>query len=209
MDKNEHAYEQATSIALHAHGQPVRRSRPGRPHDARASIARSLLLECERRNHRPADGADNALLRVGYDDSVLYTAASTWDVAFVEELLERELLLVFSKDGYGVCSTRQRGEGALTCSRCWSTMPCRRVFDELPGRRRWLWARLCVPAGDGEPGRSSHGERQERGDAEEGRSGPPACPWIHRAACHCWERPTGGLQGLGALAGRRALPARA
>ncbi|CAL4886870.1 unnamed protein product [Urochloa decumbens] len=71
----------------------------------RASIARSLLLECECRNHRPAGGAgagENTLLRAGYGGWVLYTAASAGDAAFVRELLERDPLLVFGEGEYGV-----------------------------------------------------------------------------------------------------------
>jgi len=69
----------------------------------RASVARSLLLECECRNpnhHRPAPAAgagENTLLRAGYGGWVLYTAASAGDAAFVRELLERDPLLVFSE----------------------------------------------------------------------------------------------------------------
>ncbi|KAG2652114.1 uncharacterized protein LOC120656336 [Panicum virgatum] len=68
----------------------------------RASIARSLLLECECRNHRPAGGGENTLLRAGYGGWVLYTAASAGDVAFVQELLNRDPLLVFGEGEYGV-----------------------------------------------------------------------------------------------------------
>ncbi|RLM80838.1 ankyrin repeat and death domain-containing protein 1A [Panicum miliaceum] len=68
----------------------------------RASVARSLLLECECRNHRPAGGGENTLLRAGYGGWVLYTAASAGDVAFVQELLDRDPLLVFGEGEYGV-----------------------------------------------------------------------------------------------------------
>ncbi|KAF8693688.1 hypothetical protein HU200_039103 [Digitaria exilis] len=68
----------------------------------RASVARSLLRECECRNHRPAGGGENTLLRAGYGGWVLYTAAAAGDVAFVRELLERDPLLVFGEGEYGV-----------------------------------------------------------------------------------------------------------
>ncbi|KAL6899357.1 hypothetical protein ACP4OV_006015 [Aristida adscensionis] len=68
----------------------------------RASVARSLLHECECRNHHPGGGGENTLLRAGYGGWVLYTAASAGDVAFVQELLERDPLLVFGEGEYGV-----------------------------------------------------------------------------------------------------------
>ncbi|XP_062222851.1 uncharacterized protein LOC133921826 [Phragmites australis] len=69
----------------------------------RASVARSLLLECECRNHHPGGrGGENTLLRAGYGGWVLYTAASAGDMAFVQELLSRDPLLVFGEGEYGV-----------------------------------------------------------------------------------------------------------
>ncbi|WVZ74728.1 hypothetical protein U9M48_022879 [Paspalum notatum var. saurae] len=72
----------------------------------RASVARSLLMECECRNHRPGPAAagrgENTLLRAGYGGWVLYAAAAAGDVAFVRELLERDPLLVFGEGEYGV-----------------------------------------------------------------------------------------------------------
>ena len=68
----------------------------------RASVARCLLLECECRNHRPAGGGENTLLRAGYGGWVLYMAAAAGDVAFVQELLSRDPLLVFGEGEYGV-----------------------------------------------------------------------------------------------------------
>ncbi|KAE8819635.1 hypothetical protein D1007_02280 [Hordeum vulgare] len=55
----------------------------------RASVARDLLLECECKH-----GAGNTLLRVGYGGWMLYTAASVWGAGFVQELLDRDPLLV-------------------------------------------------------------------------------------------------------------------
>ena len=65
----------------------------------RASVARCLLLECECRNHRPAGGGENTLLRAGYGGWVLYMAAAAGDVAFVQELLSRDPLLVCTARG--------------------------------------------------------------------------------------------------------------
>ncbi|PNT68977.1 hypothetical protein BRADI_3g47950v3 [Brachypodium distachyon] len=63
----------------------------------RASVARSLLLECECKH-----GAENTLLRAGYGGWLLYTAASAGDMGFVQELLDRDPLLVFGEGEYGV-----------------------------------------------------------------------------------------------------------
>ncbi|XP_062219549.1 uncharacterized protein LOC133919232 [Phragmites australis] len=68
----------------------------------RASVARSLLLECECRNHPLPGGGGNTLLRAGYGGWLLYTAASAGDMAFVQELLDRDQLLVFGEGEYGV-----------------------------------------------------------------------------------------------------------
>ncbi|KAK3154559.1 hypothetical protein QOZ80_2BG0192120 [Eleusine coracana subsp. coracana] len=69
----------------------------------RASIARNLLMECECRNHHPSGrGGENTLLRAGYGGWVLYTAASAGDMAFVQELLDRDPLLVFGEGEFGV-----------------------------------------------------------------------------------------------------------
>ncbi|CAM0945361.1 unnamed protein product [Alopecurus aequalis] len=63
----------------------------------RASVARSLLQECECKH-----GAENTLLRAGYGGWLLYTAASAGDMGFVQELLDRDPLLVFGEGEYGV-----------------------------------------------------------------------------------------------------------
>jgi ankyrin repeat protein len=70
----------------------------------RASIARNLLMECECRDHHPDSlgGGENTLLRAGYGGWVLYTAASAGDMAFVQELLDRDPLLVFGEGEFGV-----------------------------------------------------------------------------------------------------------
>ncbi|CAK7332365.1 unnamed protein product [Dovyalis caffra] len=62
----------------------------------RSHVARQLLLECETKRGR------NSLIRAGYGGWLLYTAASAGDGAFVNELLERDPLLVFGEGEYGV-----------------------------------------------------------------------------------------------------------
>ncbi|KAL9226299.1 hypothetical protein vseg_002129 [Gypsophila vaccaria] len=66
----------------------------------RARVARSLLLDCE-----PKSGngdQKNALIRAGYGGWLLYSAASAGDVEFVNELVERDPLVVFGKGEYGI-----------------------------------------------------------------------------------------------------------
>ncbi|KAJ3696901.1 hypothetical protein LUZ61_000606 [Rhynchospora tenuis] len=62
----------------------------------RASVARNLLKECEEKDGK------NSLLKAGYGGWLLYTAASAGDLAFVQELLERDPLLVFGEGEYGL-----------------------------------------------------------------------------------------------------------
>uniref|UniRef100_A0A0E0K215 Uncharacterized protein n=1 Tax=Oryza punctata TaxID=4537 RepID=A0A0E0K215_ORYPU len=65
----------------------------------RAGVARSLLVECECKN---GAAAENTLLRAGYGGWLLYSAASAGDMAFVQELMDRDPLLVFGEGEYGV-----------------------------------------------------------------------------------------------------------
>ncbi|XP_058093856.1 uncharacterized protein LOC131239933 [Magnolia sinica] len=62
----------------------------------RSIVARNLLLECETKKER------NSLICAGYGGWLLYTAASAGDMVFIQELLEREPLLVFGEGEYGV-----------------------------------------------------------------------------------------------------------
>ncbi|PKA55501.1 Ankyrin repeat-containing protein [Apostasia shenzhenica] len=64
---------------------------------SRSFVARNLLLECESRGSE-----NNALIRAGYGGWLLYIAASAGDVEFVQELIERDPLLVFGEGEYGV-----------------------------------------------------------------------------------------------------------
>lgn len=63
----------------------------------RSLIAKNLLLECETKN-----GKRNTLIRAGYGGWLLYTAASAGDMGFVQELIERNQLLVFGEGEFGV-----------------------------------------------------------------------------------------------------------
>ncbi|KAK3040788.1 hypothetical protein RJ639_029132, partial [Escallonia herrerae] len=62
----------------------------------RSQVAQKLLLECETKS------GHNSLIRAGYGGWLMYTAASAGDVSFVQELLERDPLLVFGEGEYGV-----------------------------------------------------------------------------------------------------------
>lgn len=62
----------------------------------RSEVARKLLSECEIRKGK------NSLVGGGYGGWLLYTAASAGDMGFVQELLERDPLLVFGEGEYGV-----------------------------------------------------------------------------------------------------------
>ncbi|RRT75344.1 hypothetical protein B296_00010183 [Ensete ventricosum] len=62
----------------------------------RSLVAQSLLHECETKNRK------NSLIRAGYGGWLLYTAASAGDIGFVQELLDRDPLLVFGEGEYGV-----------------------------------------------------------------------------------------------------------
>ncbi|KAF8378145.1 hypothetical protein HHK36_029482 [Tetracentron sinense] len=64
--------------------------------NCRSQVAQKLLLECETKR------GNNPLIRAGYGGWLLYTAASAGDVDFVQELLERDPLLVFGEGEYGV-----------------------------------------------------------------------------------------------------------
>lgn len=62
----------------------------------RALVAQNLLHECESKRGK------NSLIRAGYGGWLLYTAASAGDVDFIQELIERDPLLVFGEGEYGV-----------------------------------------------------------------------------------------------------------
>ncbi|KAF3444496.1 hypothetical protein FNV43_RR14188 [Rhamnella rubrinervis] len=62
----------------------------------RSKVARKLLLQCESKRGK------NSLIRAGYGGWLIYTAASAGDLGFVQELVERNPLLVFGEGEYGV-----------------------------------------------------------------------------------------------------------
>lgn len=64
----------------------------------RSQVARKLLFHCESKTKR----GKNSLIRAGYGGWLMYTAASAGDLGFVQELLERNPLLVFGEGEYGV-----------------------------------------------------------------------------------------------------------
>ncbi|KAK3033431.1 hypothetical protein RJ639_033035 [Escallonia herrerae] len=63
----------------------------------RSQVAQKLLFECESKK-----GGKNSLIRAGYGGWLLYTAASAGDLNFVQDLLQRDPLLVFGEGEYGV-----------------------------------------------------------------------------------------------------------
>lgn len=62
----------------------------------RCQVARKLLSECE------STRGKKSLIGAGYGGWLLYTAASAGDLCFVQELLQRDPLLVFGEGEYGV-----------------------------------------------------------------------------------------------------------
>jgi len=62
----------------------------------RSDVSRKLLMESESKQGK------NSLIRAGYGGWLIYTAASAGDLAFVQELLARNPLLVFGEGEYGV-----------------------------------------------------------------------------------------------------------
>lgn len=64
----------------------------------RSHVAKKLFVECETENGK----GKNSLITSGYGGWLLYTAASSGDVEFVDELLRRDPFLVFGEGEYGV-----------------------------------------------------------------------------------------------------------
>ncbi|KAJ4827320.1 hypothetical protein Tsubulata_003270 [Turnera subulata] len=65
----------------------------------RSKVAKELFYECESKKGK------NSLIQSGYGGWLMYTAASAGDLRFVQELLERNPLLVFGEGEYGVTDT--------------------------------------------------------------------------------------------------------
>ncbi|KAK7338405.1 hypothetical protein VNO77_19012 [Canavalia gladiata] len=65
---------------------------------SRSEVAQKLLHECESKRGKK----NNSLIREGYGGWLMYTAASAGDLPFVQQLLERNPLLVFGEGEYNV-----------------------------------------------------------------------------------------------------------
>ncbi|CAI0456812.1 unnamed protein product [Linum tenue] len=66
----------------------------------RSHVARKLFIECE--SSKTSGGKSNSLVASGYGGWLMYTAASAGDLNFVQELLQKNPLLVFGEGEYGV-----------------------------------------------------------------------------------------------------------
>ncbi|RDX84189.1 E3 ubiquitin-protein ligase mib1, partial [Mucuna pruriens] len=64
----------------------------------RSQVAQKLLVECESKR----GNGKNSLTRAGYGGWLMYTAASAGDLGFVQQLLQRNPLLVFGEGEYNV-----------------------------------------------------------------------------------------------------------
>ncbi|KAJ1439267.1 Ankyrin repeat-containing domain superfamily [Sesbania bispinosa] len=62
----------------------------------RSEVVQKLLLECESKRGK------NSLIRAGYGGWLMYIVASAGDLGFVQQLLERNPLLVFGEEEYNV-----------------------------------------------------------------------------------------------------------
>lgn len=67
----------------------------------RSEVAQKLLLECESKRGENKK-KKNSLMSAGYGGWLMYTAASAGDLGFVQQLLERNPLLVFGEGEYHV-----------------------------------------------------------------------------------------------------------
>ncbi|ESW12878.1 hypothetical protein PHAVU_008G149500 [Phaseolus vulgaris] len=85
----------------------------------RSQVAQKLLLECESRKGKNK----NSLIRAGYGGWLLYTAASAGDLSFVQQLLERNPLLVFGEGEYNVTDIFYAASRGKNCE------VFRQVFD--------------------------------------------------------------------------------
>ncbi|GAV85760.1 Ank domain-containing protein/Ank_2 domain-containing protein/Ank_5 domain-containing protein [Cephalotus follicularis] len=75
----------------------------------RSRVARKLFHECE------SKGGKYSLIRAGYGGWLIYTAASAGDLNFVQELLERNPLLVFGEGEFGVTDTLYAAARSRKC----------------------------------------------------------------------------------------------
>ncbi|CAM8986968.1 hypothetical protein QQ045_008228 [Rhodiola kirilowii] len=75
----------------------------------RAQVAHKLYIECETK------GINNSLVRAGYGGWLLYTAASAGDLHFVQQLLQKDPLLVFGEGEYGVTDILYAAATSKSC----------------------------------------------------------------------------------------------
>ncbi|XP_071722778.1 uncharacterized protein [Rutidosis leptorrhynchoides] len=75
----------------------------------RAQVAKKLLQECENKKGK------NSLISAGYGGWLMYTAASAGDLGFVQQLLERNPLLVFGEGEYGVTDIMYAAARSKNC----------------------------------------------------------------------------------------------
>ncbi|KAL0555926.1 hypothetical protein IC582_004429 [Cucumis melo] len=78
----------------------------------RSDVSRKLLMESESKKGK------NSLIRAGYGGWLIYTAASAGDLGYVQELLQRNPLLVFGEGEYGVtdilyAAARSKNDGVF------------------------------------------------------------------------------------------------
>lgn len=79
----------------------------------RALVARKLLREGECKRGK------NSLIGSGYGGWLLYTAASAGDLHFVQELLQKDPLLVFGEGEYGVTDILYAAARSKNCEVFW------------------------------------------------------------------------------------------
>ncbi|KAM7268162.1 hypothetical protein ACFE04_010328 [Oxalis oulophora] len=76
----------------------------------RAQVARKLLHECGNKKGK------NSLIAAGYGGWLMYTAASAGDLGFVQQLLEKNPLLVFGEGEYGVTDLMYAAARSKNCA---------------------------------------------------------------------------------------------
>ncbi|CAN0925241.1 Serine/threonine-protein phosphatase 6 regulatory ankyrin repeat subunit B [Linum grandiflorum] len=93
----------------------------------RSRVARKLFHECESKKGK--NNNNNSLVQSGYGGWLMYTAASAGDLSFVQELLQRNPLLVFGEGEYGVTDI------LYAASRSKNTQVFRLVYDFVASPR--------------------------------------------------------------------------
>ncbi|KAJ6302164.1 hypothetical protein OIU77_016285 [Salix suchowensis] len=119
----------------------------------RSQVARKLFHECEFKKGK------NSLIQAGYGGWLMYTAASAGDLSFVQELLERNPLLVFGEGEYGVTDTfyaasRSKNAGVFRLIYDFATSPrfltAKGEFEEhigeIPSLYKWEMMNRAIHA---------------------------------------------------------------